>query len=99
MKNEQLELDFPPVRAHVLRTAEQYVTKDRAAEHGDMKDNFRCIAEYWSVHLNCDVTGSDVSIIMALLKMARIKSNARNMDNWIDGCGYLACGAEFSQEK
>tara|TARA_R110000796_G_scaffold237344_2_gene357329 strand:+ start:425 stop:721 length:297 start_codon:yes stop_codon:yes gene_type:complete len=98
MKNEQLELDFPPVRAQVLRTAEQYVTKDRAAEHGDMEDNFRCIAGYWSVHLGCDVTGSDVSIMMALLKMARIKSSARNIDNWIDGCGYLACGAEFSQE-
>ena len=92
----QMELDFPSTRASVLRKAEEYVTKDRAAEHGDMEENFGTIATYWSTHLGVDVTGSDVAIMMALLKVARIKSNVRNMDNWVDGCGYLACGAELA---
>ncbi len=95
--NDQLELDFPSARAAVLRTAEEYVTKDRAAEHGDMEDNFQCIADYWSTHLGHDVTGSDVAVMMTLLKLARIKGNSANLDNWIDGCGYLACGAEFTR--
>ena len=95
--NDQLELDFPSARAAVLRTAEEYVTKDRAAEHGDMEDNFQCIADYWSTHLGYDVTGSDVAVMMTLLKLARIKGNSDNLDNWIDGCGYLACGAEFTR--
>lgn len=61
-----------------------------------MAENFAAIASYWSTHLGVEVTGSDVSVMMALLKVARIKSNARNTDNWIDGCGYLACGAELA---
>lgn len=95
--SEQLEMDFPSPRASVLRTAEEYVTKDRSAEHGDMEDNFQCIADYWSTHLDHDVTGSDVAVMMALLKLARIKSNSTNLDNWVDACGYLACGAEFTR--
>jgi hypothetical protein len=35
---------------------------------------------------------------MTLLKLARIKSNPRHQDNWVDGCGYLACGGELVDE-
>ena len=83
------------IRAHILRTAEEYVTKDRASEHGDMEDNFATIASYWSEHLGTEVTSVDVAVMMALLKLARIKTNAANRDNWVDGCGYLACGGEL----
>jgi len=38
-------------RAEVLDTAKEYVTKDRASDHGDMEDNFKTIAIYWSVTL------------------------------------------------
>jgi hypothetical protein len=31
---------------------------------------------------------------MALLKIARIHSNPTHMDNWVDACGYMACGGE-----
>ena len=97
MKNEQLELPLGAgsVRAHILRTAEEYVTKDRASEHGDMEDNFATIASYWSEHLGTKVTSFDVAVMMTLLKIARIKTNAANRDNWVDGCGYLACGGEL----
>ena len=115
MKNEheqyvQLELPFGSaeamrqkdagsVRAGILRTAEEYVTKDRASEHGDMEDNFATIASYWSEHLGTEVTRVDVAVMMALLKLARIKTNAANRDNWVDGCGYLACGGELVDRK
>tara|TARA_R110002073_G_scaffold60898_1_gene152991 strand:- start:77 stop:394 length:318 start_codon:yes stop_codon:yes gene_type:complete len=96
----QLGFDFyeADVRSTVLQTAEQYVTGDRSTEHGDMEENFRTIADYWSTHLAVDVTAIDVSIMMTLLKIARLKSNAQNIDSWIDGCGYLALGAELSEE-
>jgi len=106
---EQLELPFDPplheqtkpcdraeMRVKVLRTAETYVTKDRANEHGNMEDNFKTIAAYWSQHLGTQVTAVDVAIMMALLKIARLRSNAPNFDNWVDGCGYLACGGELT---
>tara|TARA_R110000824_G_scaffold202815_1_gene387028 strand:+ start:2770 stop:3162 length:393 start_codon:yes stop_codon:yes gene_type:complete len=91
--------DAGSVRAHILRTAEEYVTKDRASEHGDIEDNFATIASYWSEHLGTEVTSVDVAVMMALLKLARIKTNAVNRDNWIDGCGYLACGGELVDRK
>ena len=85
-------------RAEVLDTAKKYVTKDRAADHGAMEDNFRTIARYWSVHLGIKVSPADVGVLMSLLKIARIKSNSAHEDNYIDGCGYLACAAECEND-
>ena len=83
-------------RAEILDTAKEYVTKDRAATHGDMEDNFGVIAQYWSVHLNHPVTSVDVAVMMSLLKVARIRSNPQNADNWIDAAGYVSCGGEIA---
>ena len=83
-------------RADILDTAKTYVTKDRASDHGDMENNFLTIARYWSVHLDHEVTATDVAVMMNLLKVARIKSNPSHPDNWIDGAGYMACGGELA---
>lgn len=83
-------------RSQILDTAKAYVTKDRAATHGEMENNFETIAKYWSVHLDIPVTATDVSVMMTLLKVARIKSNEGHADNWVDGAGYLACGGEIA---
>jgi hypothetical protein len=82
-------------RGQVLDTAKEYVTKDRAADHGNMEDNFSTIGKYWSVHLGVDVSATDVAVMMTLLKAARIKSNPSHPDNWVDACGYMACGGEI----
>ena len=82
-------------RGDILDTAKEYVTKDRAADHGDMEDNFNMIADYWSLHLEQHIDAHDVAVMMTLLKVARIKSNPYHMDNFIDGAGYLACGGEL----
>ena len=86
-------------RADILDTAKEYVTKDRAAQHGDMEDNFTRIAEYWSVHLDTPVYPDDVAVMMTLLKVARIKSNHEHPDNWVDGAGYMACGGELTAKR
>lgn len=83
-------------RSDILSTAAEYVTKDRAATHGDAERNFETIAAYWSTHLGTAVSATDVAVMMALLKLARIKSNPAHMDNFVDGCGYLACGGEIA---
>ena len=85
-------------RKDILDTAKGYVTKDRASDHGDMENNFRTIAMYWSVHLGVPVSATDVSVMMTMLKVARIKSNPKHVDNWVDGAGYLACGGELETE-
>ena len=94
----------PPVdvrqvtRGSILDTAKQYVTEDRASEHGDMEDNFQRISDYWNVHLGLInfIKVEDVAVMMALLKVARIHSNPKHPDNWVDSCGYMACGGEIA---
>lgn len=83
-------------RENILALAAHYVTKDRAETHGDAERNFETIALYWTIHLGIEIMATDVAVMMTLLKIARIKSNAGNADNWVDGCGYLACGGEIS---
>lgn len=86
-------------RAEILDTAKEYVTKDRAATHGDAERNFALIAAYWSAHLDTDITATDVAVMMTLFKLARAKGNIGNAENWIDGAGYLACGGEIATEQ
>lgn len=82
-------------RSEILTEADKYVSVDRAATHGDMEDNFREIAELWTQYTESTISPLDVSVMMALLKIARLKSNPDNIDNWIDACGYLSCGGEL----
>ena len=84
-------------RAEILATASQYVTKDRAATHGDAENNFQRIAELWNAYMDTDsITAIDVAVMLALLKVARIRSNPTHADNWIDIAGYAACGGEIA---
>ena len=83
-------------RSEILDTAKVYVTRDRAATHGNMERNFETIAAYWSIHLDVNVTSTDVAVMMALLKTARIKENEGHADNWVDGAGYFACGGDIA---
>lgn len=85
-------------RSDILDAARQAVTVDRAATHGDAERNFSLIAAYWSAHLDTPIAAADVAVMMTLLKLARIRSNPVHADNWIDGCGYLACGGEIAGE-
>ena len=48
---EEVSIEQTWDRAKILDTAKGYVTKDRAADHGDMEDNFQRIALYWNAHL------------------------------------------------
>jgi hypothetical protein len=86
-------------RSEILDTAKQYVTKDRAEQHGDMESNLTTIANLWSVYLDTLIKPHDVGVMMTLLKIARIKSTPENADHWQDGCGYLSCGAELIAKK
>jgi len=86
-------------RSDILDTAKQYINVDRADTHGDAESNFGLIAAYWSAHLNKNISAHDVAVMMTLMKLARAKSNPKHIDNWIDGCGYLALGGEAAGEE
>jgi len=105
VKRSYLETsDLPPApvevvtRSKILSTAKSYITRDRQADHGDAEDNFSRIAGYWSLHTGVTLTATDVAVMMALLKVARIKQNPQHVDNWVDGAGYFACGGEIANK-
>ena len=87
-------------REQILSTAIQYVTKDRAATHGDAEDSFDNIADLWSWWMDgrerCVFNGLDVAMMMVFFKLARIKGNPGHLDSFVDGAGYLAIAGEIA---
>tara|TARA_Y100001973_G_C5193204_1_gene332348 strand:+ start:221 stop:598 length:378 start_codon:yes stop_codon:yes gene_type:complete len=92
-KNQQ------PTRLSTLAIAGHLISKDRAEQYGSASKNFDDIARLWSAYLDQDLTKSDVSCLLSLLKIARLKRNANHEDSWIDLAGYAALGSEISDES
>ena len=88
-------------RSKILMTADKLVSKERASEHGEAMHNFVAISDLWNGYLGLNkfITPQDVPMLLALLKMARIKENPDNIDNYIDICGYSALAGEVSRHK
>ena len=85
-------------RNEILALADKYITKDRAATHGDAEDSFAQIWRLWSEYLDCEpdfITAKDVAILMVLFKVARFRKNPGHADNAIDMAGYAALAGEM----
>lgn len=92
--------DAPLNRADVLRQAEHMVCGHREQDYGSPEDSFELIAGLWSAYLGMrDITPVDVSMMMALLKIARIGGGRATADSFIDLAGYAACGGEIATRK
>lgn len=90
----------PITRASILEAARVCVCGEREGEYGTPEDSFSTIARLWSAYCeDRDFSADDVACMMALLKIARIAHNPGHMDSWVDGCGYLACGAEIAGNR
>ena len=83
-------------RKECLEQAMGCVLKDRNASYGGPEDNFGRIAKLWSTYTGTVLDGIDVAMMMALLKVARIRNNKEYSDGYIDLAGYAACGAELA---
>lgn len=91
-------------RKEILEAAAACVCGDREEDYGTPEDNFRLIAELWSVYIqkrcafpgtNVCVQPEDVAMLMVLLKIARIAAGRSKPDSYIDLAGYAACGGEL----
>ena len=83
-------------RKETLESAEKIVCTDREQQYGSPEDNFAEIAKMWKHYLDMPIDAHDMAIMMALLKIARIKSGQVKDDNYIDLAGYAACAAEIA---
>ena len=83
-------------RADILDRAKAIVTGEREKQYGKPEDNFAIIAELWGAYTGYKFSPVDVAMMMALLKVARIKTGDYLADNYVDICGYVACAGEIA---
>lgn len=85
-------------RANTLEKAKEIVCGHRENEYGSPEDNFKTIADFWSVYKGIEFTANDVAMMMALLKIARIRTGTATDDSYVDLAGYAACGSEINSK-
>lgn len=84
-------------RAEILEAARQCVCGEREQEYGKPENNFALVGKLWEVYTGQPFSAKDVAMMLALLKVARIKTGAKG-DSFIDLAGYAACAGEIATE-
>ena len=67
---------------------------ERNDQYGTPLENFERIADFWSCHLEKELSVYDVGVMLILLKIARSKHDKLHEDTWIDIAGYAGATAE-----
>lgn len=82
-------------RVEILDRAKECVMGKRHEDYGNPEDNFSLIAKLWTDYCGFGFSAKDVAMMMALLKIARIKGGGGSGDSFVDLAGYAACGGEI----
>ncbi len=110
IKDKLAEKIAGPMTKHRLLDLAKEATADRGLNYGKPEDNFARIAAHWNAFLanrfgvNSEgktyvtvvLSPTDVAIMMAGMKLARLEHQPDHMDSWVDLAGYAACGAEIA---
>jgi hypothetical protein len=100
--NQIANVDNPRRATEIAARAAKLVGGDRDRQHGAKGDNFRRIATMWNAWLSvrkdrgAPLDAHDVGVLMVLMKAARTQSGALNIDDYVDGAGYMACAGEVA---
>lgn len=84
------------MRGQILQAAEKCVCGGRNSDYGEPERNFRKISELWSAYMGFNITEIDVTMMMVLLKAARVSTGKGTEDCFVDIAGYAACGGEIA---
>lgn len=84
--------------------AKEIVAGARQKAYGTPEDNFARIARFWTAYFqntgrDVEITASDVSPMMRLLKEARLCDTPDHADSHIDLIGYTLTGARVNGVK
>jgi len=84
-------------RGGVLKKALETINGERQDEYGAPEDSFQIIADFWTTYLNPGVriTARQVSEMMMLFKIARMKGQKPRVDNYVDCAGYCGIAADM----
>jgi len=87
----------------MLRHAADLVGGARARTHGDKARNMANIGRLWSAYLTnaldqpVALDGTDVALLMAIMKAARTQAGDHNFDDYVDLAGYGAVAGEVAE--
>lgn len=84
-------------RAEILEAARKCVCGEREREYGRPENNFALIGKLWEAYTGTRYSAKDVAMMLALLKVARIKTGVKG-DSFVDLAGYAACAGEIATE-
>ena len=82
-------------RGHILEQVKTTINGARQDEYGNPENSFETIATFWGTYKGVKFSAHDVAMMMALLKIARIKSGSGKADSSVDLCGYAALAADM----
>ena len=87
-------------RKQILDNAKHCVCGQREQDYGSPEDNFGIIAKLWNAYTGVEqFDGTDVAMMLALLKIARIRTGVGTEDSFVDLAGYAACGGEIKTKS
>ncbi len=85
-------------RAEILAEAKRCVCGEREQDYGTPENNFTLVSKLWEAYTGHSFSAKDVAIMMALLKIARIKTGIK-ADSFVDLAGYAACAGEIAAKE
>ena len=68
---------------------------EKAEEYGNPRTMFKNVSRRW---FGCDDAGTEVALMMAELKIERIKYDRSKEDSYLDAIAYLTMALAFMQE-
>lgn len=85
-------------RPEILEAARKCVCGEREQDYGTPENNFTVIANLWTAYMGDCYSPVDVAMMMALLKIARIKTGGGTEDSFVGLAGYAACAGEIATD-
>ena len=84
---------------NIADKAKDVVFGDRQLNYGKPERNQALIAELWSAYTGADISAHDVCMMMAILKIARLKNSPGHDDSRVDLIGYALLDDEIVNPK
>lgn len=85
-------------RDEILEAARVCACGESEQDYGTPEDSFGLIGQLWTAYMGTLFTSKDVAMLMALLKVARIKTGDK-ADSFVDLAGYAACAGEIATKE
>lgn len=83
------------INPHNFLSEAASIIGERGHDYGGIEDNFRKAADIANAVLGRALTPYDIAMVLACVKLARMRTSPDKRDNYLDCANYLAFAAEL----